>query len=184
VNFPAGKAFHFSEVNRLEIASLVAGHQTNLFAFLYHMCGDAGLAEELTQEVFVRALRAAERYQPQGKLSTWLFSIAANVMRDHWRRQGRRQEFGPDELGLTPAAAAAEDEALALVQVQEVREALLHLPMEQRTALILRYFHDLSYAEIAEAMVCPVGTVRSRIHNGLVRLKMLLTEEVRRREGD
>lgn len=153
----------------MDLRELLAGHHANVFAFLYRLCGDANLAEDLAQETFVRALRALERYQPHGKVSTWLFSIAANAARDHWRRHRRHPEV-PYEDAVLHADAADLSEGM------QVREALLSLPLEQRTVLILRYYHDLSYAEIAEALVIPVGTVRSRIHNGLERLKGQLLE--------
>lgn len=154
----------------MDVRELLASHHTNVFAFLYRLCGDPNLAEDLMQETFVRALRASERYEHRGKVSTWLFSIAANVARDHWRRQ-KRQPSVPLEEGLT-GAGTLDDSA------SEVREALLRLPLEQRSVLILRYYHDLSYAEIADTLVIPLGTVRSRIHNGLERMKGLLLEEV------
>jgi RNA polymerase sigma-70 factor (ECF subfamily) len=158
------------------LEDLVVHHQEPLFAFLFRMCGDSNLAEELTQETFVRALQALKRYQPQASTKTWLFSIAANLVRDRWRRQARRgQELPLDDLVL-PATETAEDEALRLIGYAQVRAALLRVPLEQRSALILRYHHDLSYEEIAQVLTCPIGTVRSRIHNGLLRLKRLLTE--------
>jgi RNA polymerase sigma-70 factor (ECF subfamily) len=160
------------------LEDLVANHQGSLFAFLYRMCGDADLAEELMQETFVRALQAAKRYRPTAAISTWLFSIAANLIRDRWRRQARRsQELPLEELAL-PGPGTTEDQALRHMGFEEVREALVQLPLEQRSALILRYYHDLSYEEIAQVLACPIGTVRSRIHNGLARLKRVLAAEV------
>ncbi|MGE5675154.1 MAG: RNA polymerase sigma factor, partial [Mycobacterium leprae] len=73
----------------MDLESVIAENQGSLFAFLYRMCGDGALAEELMQEAFVRALQAAKRYRPQGRVSTWLFAIAANLLRDHWRRKAR-----------------------------------------------------------------------------------------------
>lgn len=160
------------------LEQLVAEHQGCLFAFLYRMCGQADLAEELMQETFVRALRAAKRYRPEGKVSTWLFSIAANLLRDWWRRQARRGLSLPLEDADGAAGEGPEEIALDRYVAGQVRKALLELPLEQRSALILRYYHDLSYEEIAGALACPIGTVRSRIHNGLARLKRLLAEEV------
>lgn len=161
----------------MEIEALVAAHQPNLFAFLYRMCGDPALAEELVQEVFLRALRAADRYRPQGKISTWLYRIASNVVRDHWRQQQRRPTVPLTEWA-PPPDPSAEAEALANLDALRVRRALLDLPHQQRSALILRYYHDLSYQEIAEALVIPLGTVRSRLHNGLARLRDELHTEV------
>jgi RNA polymerase sigma-70 factor (ECF subfamily) len=160
------------------LEDLVASHQGSLFAFLYRMCGDADLAEELMQETFVRALQAARRYQARAAVSTWLFGIAANLVRDRWRRRARRgQEFSLDDVALTGTETAEED-ALERIDHEQVRAALLQLPVEQRSALILRYYHDLSYDEIAQVLACPIGTVRSRLHNGLARLKRVLATEV------
>lgn len=153
----------------MDLRELLASHHANVFAFLYRLCGDPHLAEDLMQETFVRALRASERYEARGKVSTWLFSIAANLAKDHWRQQKRHAEVPLDEGTLS---VRPDEEGV------EVREALLRLPLEQRTVLILRYYHDLSYAEIADALVIPLGTVRSRIHNGLERMKSQLVEGV------
>ena len=78
------------EVNRLDLAPFVAEHQTSLYAFLYRMTGDSYLAEDLMQETFVRALRARNTYNPRGRLASWLFGIATNLLKDHWRRERKR----------------------------------------------------------------------------------------------
>lgn len=161
-----------------DLTELVAEQQGALFAFLYRMCGDPGVAEELMQETFVRALRAAATYRPTAKVTTWLFSIAANLVRDRWRRQARQPQLLPWEDAGPVSAPTAEEAALEQIGYAEVRRALLLLPLEHRAALVLRYYHDLSYEEIASALACPIGTVRSRIHNGLKRLKALMTEGV------
>ena len=160
------------------LVDLISQHQGSLFAFLYRTCGDADLAEDLMQETFVRALRASKRYRPQATVTTWLFSIAANLVRDHWRRRARRGEELPLDEAALNALENPEEDALRGMQHQRVQAALLSLPLEQRSALILRYYHDLSYQQIAQVLVCPLGTVRSRIHNGLVRLKEILVTEV------
>ncbi|HLO03904.1 MAG TPA: sigma-70 family RNA polymerase sigma factor [Symbiobacteriaceae bacterium] len=156
------------------LEDLVVHHQEPLFAFLYRMCGETNLAEELMQETFVRAFEAAKRYRPEAAIRTWLFSIAANLVRDRWRRRARRGEDLPLDDLVIASPATAEEDALRLISYEAVRSALPLLPVEQRTALILRYYHDLSYDEIAHVLACPIGTVRSRIHNGLARLKRLL----------
>lgn len=160
------------------LPELVAGHQDSLFAFLYRMCGDADLAEELMQETFVRALRAAGRYRPDARLTTWLFQIAANLLKDRWRQHARRGASLPlDDVALE-APDSTEALALEAVRSDAVRQALLKIPADQRSVLVLRYYHDLKYEEIAEVLMVPVGTVRSRIHNGLTRLKRELQAEV------
>ncbi|HEY8346815.1 MAG TPA: RNA polymerase sigma factor [Symbiobacteriaceae bacterium] len=102
----------------MDLEQFIAQHQGALFAFLYRMVGDQDLAEELMQVPFVRALQAAGRYRPQGKVST---------------------------------SDNTEEKVLLGIDVKRVRKALLELPFEQRSAIMLRYYHDLTYAEIAEA---------------------------------
>jgi RNA polymerase sigma-70 factor (ECF subfamily) len=179
MNFRSTRAFNWVGGDAVEeLEQLVVEHQHSLFAFLYRMCGDSDLAEELTQETFVRALTAAKRYRPQARISTWLFSIAANLVRDRWRKNARRGEEIPlDDVGVV-ASNTTEDLALERIGQERVRQALLLLPLEQRSAILLRYYHDLIYEEIAYALACPLGTVRSRLHNGLARLKRMLVEEV------
>jgi RNA polymerase sigma-70 factor (ECF subfamily) len=161
----------------MDLQGMIARHHGTIFAFLYRMTGDAALSEELQQEVFLRAIRAGDRYRSVGKLSTWLSAIAANLVRDEFRR-AERAPLPLDLEATGPPSPSAEEVALAGEEVARLRAALLQLPVEQRSALILRYYHDLSYAEIAQVLNCPVGTIRSRLHNGIDRLKSLLQEEV------
>lgn len=164
-----------------DLGELIAEHQGALYAFLLRMCGDPHQAEDLVQETFVRALRASARYKPQASVRTWLFSIAANLARDRWRRQTVRKEVALTEY-ITMAADSPEEAVFRRLGNRRVRLAILELPIEQRSAVVLRYLHDLSYQEIAEVLVCPIGTVRSRIHNGMTRLRQLLEAEVDLRE--
>jgi RNA polymerase sigma-70 factor (ECF subfamily) len=165
------------EANGMDLQGLIAQHHGSIFAFLFRMTGDAALSEELQQEVFLRAVRAGDRYRATGKITTWLFAIAANLVRDEFRRAQRAPL--PLDLETTgPPSPSAEEVLLAGEEVARLRQALLSLPPEHRSALILRFYHDLSYAEIAVALGIPLGTVRSRLHNGVERLKILMQEEV------
>jgi len=166
----------------LDLGELIAGHQSNLYAFIYRMTGDRYLSEDLMQETFVRALRASRSYRAEGRLSAWLFGIAANLLKDHWRKQQYRSSAGLIDTGVEKARQgrlsddSPEECALARADVQRLRGALLDLPFEQRAPLVLHYYHDLSYEDIARGLVIPIGTVRSRIHNGKARLRRLLEE--------
>ncbi len=161
----------------MDLGELVSLHQASLFAFLFRMSGDRTVAEDLMQETFVRALRASATYRPEGKVSAWLFSIAANLCKDYWRRQAKRECAPLCDDSLERASGGApspEDRLMQKTDALLVRRALLQLPVEQRSPLVLFYYHDMSYKEIAECLVLPVGTVRSRIHCGKERLKSLL----------
>lgn len=160
------------------LMDLLVQHQGSLFAYLYRMCGDADQAEELMQETLIRALCAAERYRPETNLKNWLLSIATNLLRDQWRRKKRWGTFLSLEEWHREAPDSTDDAVLRGLDYEQVRRALLELPMEHRSVILLRYYHDMSYEEIARALAVPIGTVRSRIHNGLLRLKRLLTAEV------
>ncbi|HYF90720.1 MAG TPA: sigma-70 family RNA polymerase sigma factor [Symbiobacteriaceae bacterium] len=160
------------------LVDLVTQYQGPLFAYLYRMCGDAGHAEELMQETFVRALRAADRYRPEASVKTWLLSIATNLLRDQWRRRKRWGPMLPFSDWGGGATDSMDDEVLLHIEHEQVRAGLLQLPLEQRSVILLRYYEELSYEEIARTLSVPIGTVRSRIHNGLQRLKRMLATEV------
>ena len=147
-----------------------------VYAVAYRVTGDAQLAEECTQDVFVRVWRRAGDFDPaRAKVSTWLFAIARNRAIELWRSSARRtardvereREAGaPDPAELTARA----DEAL------RVADAMAALPEEQHEALQLAYFEDLSQAEIADRLGLPLGTVKSRIRLALERLRGLADE--------
>ncbi len=103
----------------------VTEHQHSLYAFLYRMTGDRYLAEDLMQETFVRALEASERYKPQGRLASWLFGIAANLTKDHWRKQRNRHSV-PLGVGCDQASKdSTEDVVLACSEAESLMSYLL-----------------------------------------------------------
>ncbi|HLK12489.1 MAG TPA: sigma-70 family RNA polymerase sigma factor [Candidatus Binatia bacterium] len=132
-----------------------------LHAFLdRHMHGRD--VDDLFQETWLRVVRAAPRFDPRRRFSTWLFQIALNLCRD-WHRRAPPEPVDPAALGGTapPDAADARLDAARL---------LATLPDAQRSVVILRYYHDLGEAEVAEILGCPPGTVKSRLHHAVRRL--------------
>jgi RNA polymerase sigma-70 factor (ECF subfamily) len=130
-------------------------------------------AEDLLQETFLRLMRQAERCFAASSPRGYLFGIARHVSADAWRSGVR--ELAPAFERRRQAAALqneSEDPRLAAA-----REVIAGLPALQREILDLRFQHDLSYAEIAEALDLPVGTVRSRLHNALAMLRERLEQE-------
>jgi RNA polymerase sigma-70 factor (ECF subfamily) len=133
-------------------------------AFVFRMCGSYETARDLAAETFVRVYQARHRYSAGKPFSTWLFAIAANLARNHARWRSRHPEAplpaednreAPD---ADPAAAAASREALCAVE-----NAMAALPGDQREALVLSVYHELSHAEIAAALGCTVKAVERRI---------------------
>jgi RNA polymerase sigma-70 factor (ECF subfamily) len=123
--------------------------------------GDDAAAHDVTQEVFVRMFRAAARFRGDARLSTWLHRVAANACLDELRRRRRLLFFGdlPDAIHPTTSP----DGAPGALRT-EVVAAVDRLPPKMRITVLLRYFEDLPYDEIARALECTTGTVASRLH--------------------
>jgi RNA polymerase sigma-70 factor, ECF subfamily len=144
-----------------------------LFGAAYRMTGNAHDAEDLVQETFLRAYRAIDRFQPGTSARAWLLTILQRARTDAFRRRKRRpQTVELTEDGPQPAVAPAQN-ALAS-GYEDLERALSALPEAFRTAVVLRDLQELSYAEIAEALGVPVGTVMSRIHRGRALLREAL----------
>jgi RNA polymerase sigma-70 factor, ECF subfamily len=161
-----------------DLASLVERHHSPLLGFLYRLTGgDRSLAEDLTQETFLRALRSIRQYQPSRPFKPWLYAIAVNVARDHFKRADSRYAVSLADDELVALADPIElDEAIG-DDDQRVATAIVALPVHQRETIILRYYQDLALAEIAEVLAIPIGTVKSRLSLGLRQLRSWLKDE-------
>lgn len=159
--------------------ALVRFYQRPIHALMWRMLGSAGrrpLAEDLTQEAFVRAFRALPRFDPHGvaPLSAWLLRIATRTAIDELRR--RRLAVAPLDLVEPTASSAARPDEIAqwTSTAGAVRRAADRLSPEVRAAFVLRAYHELSYPEIAEALDVDLGTVKSR----LFRARATLAEQL------
>jgi RNA polymerase sigma-70 factor (ECF subfamily) len=157
---------------------LVRRYQGDVWRLAVHLLHDESLADDVTQEAFVRAFRFLPRYRGEAKFSTWLFTIARNCANDEMRRSGRRRNLQgrlDQERPRTPS-----DESVAL----EVREALAALPMDLREPVVLIDMFGASYAEVAGILGTPVGTVKSRVHRARSTLAHSLLAQRRERAGE
>jgi RNA polymerase sigma-70 factor (ECF subfamily) len=154
-----------------------------VYSMALNATGDAGLAEEITQDVFLRVWNKAETYRPeQGKVVTWLSSIARYRSIDLLRRQairpeGNRAAWTEEGNSLPSDGPDIEGEVMISQRKQKVRRAINQLPAEQRQALAYAYFQGYSHSEIAEALNEPLGTVKTRIRLAMQKLRNLLQEE-------
>ena len=151
-------------------------HGAELYRLAWTTLRDAGLAEEAVQETFLRAWRAADRYDSRlASPRTWLFAIARNVLVDLCRARAVRPRLGAEDTEGEPAAF--EDEAVdrALVAWQ-VEEALRRLSPDHRRAILEVYYRQRPQAEIAADLGIPEGTLRSRLYYGLRALRLVLEE--------
>lgn len=157
-------------------------HGAELLGLCRRLLDDAGLAEDVTQEVFVRAWRRCDRYRPElGSLRTWLFAVARNAVVDAARARARRpvSALVDEDAPHVPAP----DEIERLVVRDQVRQALGTLPPGQRAAVVEVYVHERSYEEAARALGVPVGTVKSRLYYGLRALREAMADTPAPRAG-
>jgi len=145
-----------------------------LLGALVRIIGDSNLAEDIAQEAVLRAIVNLERYQPQAKFSTWLISIALNTYRNKLRTKTR--EVSIESIGRTHSEAeSTEDIALQRLAVGEAAGLLETLSPEKRQVFVLKHYYGFKYKEIADAVGCPIGTVRSRLHDSVNILKREIT---------
>jgi len=161
---------------------LVVEHQTLVYNLCYRMLGQAQAAEDVTQEAFVSAWRNIATFRGE-TFRPWLLRIAANLCRDELRRRGRRPSASLDfalEAGM-PDPQDDDPSPDASVLTSELRgrlqAALLQLPEDQRTAVVLCDVEGLDYSEIATVMQTSLGTVKSRIARARMKMRDLLQRE-------
>jgi RNA polymerase sigma-70 factor (ECF subfamily) len=165
--------------------TIVEKYQDQVMATVYRFTGDYHQAEDLTQEVFVRVFKAAKRYKPKARFRTWLFKIVVNLCLNYRRDRVRRRMDsldmplrvngndvprdvrGPD--GDIPEVASEKGELREVI-----RDAINSLPSNQRLAVILRRFEEMSYREIAAALDVSVGAVESLLFRARQNLKTRL----------
>lgn len=151
-----------------------------VYSMAMNTVGDPALAEEVTQDVYLRIWNKAATYQPaQGKVRTWIASIARYraidmVRRLNVRPEGNLASWAEGEAFNTPDQTNVEEEVEVAQRKQQVRQALTRLPEEQRVALSLAFFQGYSHSEIAEILNEPLGTVKTRIRLGMQKLRQEL----------
>ena len=163
---------------------LVLRWERPIFALAYRVIGREEDARDVCQETFLRAFRALKGFKGQAKFSSWLYRITLNLCRD-WIRRERRQPIaqapeGVDLLDLASEATPSEsiEELVARREIgRAVARAMAELPDEQRTAIILKEYHGLTFQEIADLLDCPLSTVKTRLYQGLTVLRRQLARE-------
>ena len=153
---------------------LILRWERPIYALAYRTIGREEDARDVCQETFLRAFRALPGFRGQAKFSSWLYRIALNLCRD-WIRRERRTGFvqPPEDVDLMDLAAAAEpsesieDLVARKDQIRAVERAMALLPEDQRTAIVLKEYHGLTFQEIADLLGCPLSTVKTRLYQGL-----------------
>ncbi len=166
---------------------LVRRYERPVFSLVYRMVRDRELAEDLSQETFVKALNAIESYRPEFKFSSWIFKIANNAAIDHLRRReldtlsldGSPHAETPEAIEAT-ALQIGDRQETALEEVEarelggEIETAISRLRPEYRSCILLRHVEGRAYEEIAEILGLPLGTVKTYIHRARNELRLSL----------
>jgi RNA polymerase sigma-70 factor (ECF subfamily) len=158
------------------VAAAYRAHGPELYRAAFRSLGDGPLSEEAVQEVFVRAWRAADRYDPMlSSLRTWLFAILRNVVVDMARARAVRPQLASGASSERETATSVDefDRALASWQVEE---ALLRVSEEHRVALVEVHVRGRPYGDGSADLGVPVGTLKSRVYYGLKALRLALEE--------
>jgi RNA polymerase sigma-70 factor (ECF subfamily) len=159
------------------LSALVERHHGPLFGFLYRLTGgDRPLAEDLAQEAFTRMLHRLGQYRPAQPFKPWLYAIAVNAARDHFKRADTRRTHALPPDYDAPGDASPLHAVLADETWRGVAALVRALPHHQREVLLLRYVEDLPLDDIARIAGIPVGTVKSRLSLALARLRAAAEE--------
>ena len=166
---------------------LVRRYERPVFSLIYRMVRDRELAEDLTQETFIKALNALASYRPEFKFSSWIFKIANNAAIDQLRRRsvdtlsldGSPSAETPDAIEATALQVGSKGESpLDEMEAREIgkaiEDAIGKLRPEYRSCIMMRHVEGLAYEEIAEALDLPLGTVKTYIHRARNELRLYL----------
>ncbi len=163
---------------------LILRWERPIYALAYRTIGREEDARDVCQETFLRAFRALPGFRGQAKFSSWLYRIALNLCRDWTRRERRAPTVqAPDDTDPAELAAfqepseSIEDLVVRRDLTRLVERAMTRLPEEQRTAIVLKEYHGLTFQEIADLMSCPLSTVKTRLYQGLTVLRRELEKE-------
>ena len=160
---------------------LVVRWQRPIYALAYRVIGHEEDARDVCQETFLRAFRGIKGFKGEAKFSSWLYRIALNLCRDK-NRSAQRSPLNKvsddvDVLDLAPADVAGsslEDQVDWSELGSEISRAMMTIPDEQRTAIVLKEYQGFTFREIADFQGCPVSTVKTRVYQGLTRLRQEL----------
>lgn len=171
----------------LDFAKIVREQTNRVYNVVYFIVGDAEDAEDVTQEVFMRAYKALSGFEERADISTWLYRIAVNAARDHLRKNRReavvKGRIGGELLEEPARTLKITDNPEAILmgreQNVEIRDALMRLPFKLRSVFVMKELEDYSYRDIGKMLGIPVRTVESR----LLRARRLLRENLKGSRG-
>ena len=163
---------------------LILRWERPIYALAYRVLGHEEDARDVCQDTFLRAYRALPGFKGQAKFSSWLYRIALNLCRDWIRKQRRApvsqmpEDVDPSEIGVDTGPVESIEDLVARRELSAiVEDAMQSLSEEQRTAIILKEYHGMTFQEIADMQGCPLSTVKTRLYQGLSQLRRHLERQ-------
>lgn len=158
--------------NRWAMEQLLSNNYHIVYGYLLKLSMNEEAAKDITQEVMVKAITHIHKFKGNSKFSTWLVSIASNTYKDSLKKN-RAVPTVMEELNLI-STENTEEAAIQREHIQQLKKSLLELPENQRKVFILKHYYNYSYEEIAKILDCPLGTVRSKLHYCILKLKGMM----------
>ena len=167
---------------------IVKRYKDQLLNFVFRFVGNQEEAEDIVQETFLRVYRKRHAYKRVAKFSTWIYTIAGNLARTELRRRKRRRLFSVSDMGfedkdfeISDEAYNPEDRAHGILQEEIIQHEIENLSPKFREVILLRDVQELSYEEISKIVKVPIGTVKSRVNRGRLKLQSKLKDLMRNR---
>ena len=167
------------------MAALFRRRQGNVYRFALHLTGSPSAADDVTQDVFIAVIRDAHRFEPgRAAVAAWLCGIARNFVRRRLTLDRGMASLDDEDAGDAVPAVTADplEDLTSAERVEALRRSVLSLPLRYREAVVLCDLQEMSYVDAAQALGCPVGTVRSRLNRGRTLLTQKMLAEQKRSE--
>lgn len=171
----------FQDGDTYAFEQIVMRYKAPLVNFVFHFLGSRIDAEDVVQETFLRVFRNKHLYRNIAKFSTWIYTIAGNLAKTELRRRKRRRVISLSKMGFEnkeydiPDFLSSPDQVVdGEMKETKIRNEIQQLPVKFREVVILRDIKDLSYEEISHILKIPIGTVKSRVNRGRLRLQKRL----------
>lgn len=162
----------YKQGNAGAFEAFVHRYHGSLLGFLIRQLKEVPKAEDMTQETFIRLMKQVKRQEIPRQVKPWVYRVALNLCRDHWRSAGYRSEFVKDDL---PEPADRHESVVEIYEKQEERQQMIadleELPDVRKQVIILRFYQEFKLKEIADTLDLPLNTVKTHLYKGLKQLK-------------
>lgn len=159
---------------------LIKKYHVPIFNYIYNLVGEKQTTEDLTQETFIKMVNNIEKYKNinSAKFSTWLFTIAKNTVNDHYRKTKSKTTVPLEEnMEILTEMDSVEDQIAKREALKEIGQAIESLPNEEKSAIYLRYYMNLSYKEIAQVLSSSQDRVKWKLHDGLQKIRKIVKKK-------